>query len=142
MRSLCSWVDNEEEGLGSTCHRGQNGKGGWGTHVPRCLSLWAQRWRGQQFPLPCPLCWQRIRLPRWHSANFLTTLPPSHSKQRACASRAQAALGAGEFKDEVRTSLVTQWLRICLPMQGTWVRALVREDPTCHGASRPVRHNY
>ena len=23
------------------------------------------------------------------------------------------------------TSLVMQWLRICLPMQGTWVRALV-----------------
>ena len=27
-------------------------------------------------------------------------------------------------------SLVAQWLRICLPMQGTWVRALVWEDPT------------
>ena len=27
-------------------------------------------------------------------------------------------------------SLVVQWLRICLPMQGTWVWALVREDPT------------
>ena len=24
-------------------------------------------------------------------------------------------------------------------MQGTWVRALVREDPTCHGATKPVR---
>ena len=28
-------------------------------------------------------------------------------------------------------SLVAQWLRICLPMQGTRVRALVWEDPTC-----------
>ena len=27
--------------------------------------------------------------------------------------------------------LVAQWLRIHLPMQGTRVRALVREDPTC-----------
>ena len=27
-------------------------------------------------------------------------------------------------------------------MQGTWVRALVQEDPTCHGATKPVRHNY
>ena len=26
------------------------------------------------------------------------------------------------------TSLVAQWLRIRLPMQGTWVRALVQED--------------
>ena len=39
-------------------------------------------------------------------------------------------------------SLVAQRLRICLPMQGTRVRALVREDPTCRGATRPVSHNY
>ena len=40
------------------------------------------------------------------------------------------------------TSLVVQWLRIRLPMQGTRVRALVREDPTCRGATKPVSHNY
>ena len=40
------------------------------------------------------------------------------------------------------TSLVVQWLRIRLPMQGTRVRALVREDPTCHGATKPASHNY
>ena len=40
------------------------------------------------------------------------------------------------------TSLVAQWLRICLPMQETQVQALVREDPTCHGATKPVYHNY
>ena len=39
-------------------------------------------------------------------------------------------------------SLVAQWLRICLPMQGTWVQALVWEDPTCRGATRTVSHNY
>ena len=39
-------------------------------------------------------------------------------------------------------SLVAQWLRVCLPMQGTWVRALVWEDPACRGAARPVSHNY
>ena len=39
-------------------------------------------------------------------------------------------------------SLVAQWLRICLPIQGTWVRALVREDPTCCGTTKPVHHNY
>ena len=42
----------------------------------------------------------------------------------------------------LRTSLVAQWLRIRLPMQGTRVRALVQEDPTCGGATKPVRHNY
>ena len=35
-----------------------------------------------------------------------------------------------------------QWLRILLPRQGTWVRALVLEDPTCHRATKPVRHEY
>ena len=39
-------------------------------------------------------------------------------------------------------SLVAQWLRICLLMQGTRVRALVWEDPTCHGAAGPVSHGY
>ena len=41
-----------------------------------------------------------------------------------------------------RASLVAQWLRICLPMQGTRVRALVWEDPTCRGATGPGSHNY
>ena len=37
---------------------------------------------------------------------------------------------------------LAQWLRIHLLMQGTRVRALVREDPICRGATKPVRHNY
>ena len=44
-----------------------------------------------------------------------------------------------EIKDGA--SLVVQWLRVCLPMQGTRVRALVWEDPTCRGATGPVSHN-
>ena len=39
-------------------------------------------------------------------------------------------------------SLVVQWLRIRLPMQGTWVRALAQEDPTCRRATKPICHNY
>ena len=46
------------------------------------------------------------------------------------------------IKTVCRASLVAQWLRVCLPMQGTWVRALVWEDPTCRGAAGPVCHNY
>ena len=41
-----------------------------------------------------------------------------------------------------RTSLVVRRLRIHLPMQGTQVQALVWEGPTCHGATKPVSHNY
>ena len=39
-------------------------------------------------------------------------------------------------------SLVAQWLRVCLLMQGTRVRALVWEDPTRRGATGPVSHDY
>ena len=39
------------------------------------------------------------------------------------------------------TSLVVQWIGICLPMQGTWVRSLVWENSTCLGATKQVRHN-
>ena len=46
------------------------------------------------------------------------------------------------LKSKEGASLVVQWLRICLPMQGTRVRALVWEDPTCRGATRRVSHNY
>ena len=35
---------------------------------------------------------------------------------------------------------MAQGLRICLLMQGTRVRALVWEDPTCRGATGPVSH--
>ena len=42
----------------------------------------------------------------------------------------------------VGTSLVVQWLRICLPMQGTQVQALVCEDSTFHGTNNLVCHNY
>ena len=47
-----------------------------------------------------------------------------------------------EMKTTLGATLVAQQLRICLPMQGTRVRALVWEDPTCRGATKPVSHNY
>ena len=45
------------------------------------------------------------------------------------------------IKKSTRASLVVQWLGVCLPMQGTRVRALVWEDPTCCGANGPVSHS-
>ena len=45
-------------------------------------------------------------------------------------------------KEPYGASLVAQWLRIRLPMQETRVQALVQEDPTCRGATKPVGHNY
>ena len=40
------------------------------------------------------------------------------------------------------TELVVQWIRICLPVQGTRVWSLVQEDSTHHRATKPVSHNY
>ena len=40
------------------------------------------------------------------------------------------------------TYLAAQWLRIRLPMQGTQVRSLVLEDPTCCRATKRMCHNY
>ena len=45
-------------------------------------------------------------------------------------------------ENRLGASLVAQWLRVCLPMKGTRVQALVWEDPTCRGATKPVSHNY
>ena len=36
-----------------------------------------------------------------------------------------------------RTSLMVQWLRVCLPMQGTLVRSLVQESPRTTGQLSP-----
>ena len=40
------------------------------------------------------------------------------------------------------TSLMVQWLRICLPMQKTQVQFLVQEDSTCLRATRSMCYNY
>ena len=51
--------------------------------------------------------------------------------------------GIGGFlKSSLGASLVAQWLRIHLPVQGTRVQALIQEDPTCRRATKPVCHNY
>ena len=64
-------------------------------------------------------------------------------QQRQSSEEENKFLLKNTFKNiTFRASLVAQWLRIHLTMQGTRVRALVQEDPTCHGATKPMRHNY
>ena len=43
---------------------------------------------------------------------------------------------------ELWTSLVVQWIRNHLPMEGTQVQSLVWENSAYHGAFKPVHHNY
>ena len=42
------------------------------------------------------------------------------------------------YTRKVGNFLVAQWLRIHQPIKGTQVQSLVREDPTCRGATKPV----
>ena len=53
-----------------------------------------------------------------------------------------SVVGALDLRNKSWVSLVVQWLRICLPVWGTWVQSLVQEDskamlqllkPTCPG---------
>ena len=46
---------------------------------------------------------------------------------------------APEQKTLQWTSMVVQWIRIRLLMQGTGVRSLAQLDSTCQGATKPVR---
>ena len=46
------------------------------------------------------------------------------------------------LKAQLWASLEAQWQRIHLPMSETWVQSLIWKDPTCHGATEPVCHNY
>ena len=54
-----------------------------------------------------------------------------------------------KLKEDYRTSLMVQWLRICLPMHGTWVQSLVQKIPhateelsLCATTVEPMIHKY
>ena len=83
--------------------------------------------------------------PLWPPDNYnclLTGSPASILPSPLPTAQPQCSNQREPSKHRPRTSLVAQWLRICLPAQGTWVRALVREDPTYCRATKPVRHKY
>ena len=65
----------------------------------------------------------------------------SHRLGRRCKPNTAKRL-LSKIQRTLGTSLVTQWMRICLLLQGTWVQSLVQEDPTSSGATKPTHHNY
>jgi len=52
------------------------------------------------------------------------------------------ALAGRFFTTSTTWKAMTQWLRICLPMQEMQVPSLVQEDPICGGATKPMHHDY
>ena len=66
------------------------------------------------------------------------------AEQRQSRRKGQCVNPIGTTKgiqNVTRTSLVVQWIRIHLPMQGTWVWSLLWGGSTC-GATKTVCHNY
>ena len=93
---------------------------------------------------PCTVVQARKQEGLNYGSSFLTCLLNCHLTSPLASTWSRVVLHlqtSPQVKTACRASLVAQWLRICLPMQGTWVRALVWEDPTCHGATKPVSHN-
>ena len=83
----------------------------------------------------------QIRMQFQKTSNRQNT-PEEKESWKTHTSLFQNLLKSDSNKTAWGASLVAQWLRICLPMQGTWVRALVWQNPTCRGATGPVSHNY
>ena len=50
--------------------------------------------------------------------------------------------GVMSWRPVGRPSLVAQWTRICLPMQGTQCQSLAQEDSTCYRPAKLMRRNY
>ena len=64
----------------------------------------------------------------WHPGPFL------YAQHSQCLS-----LSLSLSHTHTQTSLVFQWLRVHLPIQGTQVHFLLWEDSTCHVATRPMQ---
>ena len=45
-------------------------------------------------------------------------------------------------KPHQQTSLMVEWVRIHLPVQGTWIGSRVQENSTRLRVAKPMRHNY
>ena len=97
-------------------------------------------WRGCEEKGTLVHCWWECKLvqPLWKSLEV-----PQKIKNRTTIWSSNSTFWYfSEENKECWASLVPQSLRICLPMQGTWVWGLVWEDPTCNGATGPMSHNY
>ena len=105
-----------------------------------CFSPSSPRWRGLTGPRRGG---HFIKLP-WEGLSWVSRTRRNWILKRwpGGASGQSSALLISLKNSRTGTSLVAQWLRICLPMQRTRVRALVWEDPTCRGATKPMRHSY
>ena len=122
------------------------GQGSWGwTEVLQMLRRTRVRWgRCQKCSLGCPSFYLRQQVGQLDESccpplGQGTSEPKRFWRHKKIIRSGHAEAQGWKYEG---ASWVVQWLRIRLSMQGTRVWALVREDPTCHGATKPVHHNY
>ena len=85
---------------------------------------------------PHPLGWLESKIQVLiNSDKDVEKLKPSHTV-------GENVKWCNHFEKQFGISLVVQWLRISLSVQGPWVRSRVGEDPTCCRATEPTCHNY
>ena len=104
-------------------------------------------WRSRSLPR-----WQQLvthgysALETWSVLSEMSSKYKTHTRFQRLSSRKKNVryffIKKMLYKHYIRVSLVAQWLRIRLPVQGIRVQALLGEDPTCGGATKPERHNY
>ena len=70
-----------------------------------------------------------LKSPQWGSCSLHFQIGKEWGLERSC-------------KRHIGTSLVAQWLKICLSMQGTWISSLGQQDPTCLRGTKPESRNY
>ena len=91
--------------------------------------IWTQATKHRAFipttvsHVPCKISYPPIQI-GWNSQNYKIQVT------------GQGSAFIFFIKNIFWTSLVVQWLRICLPMQRTWVQYLARDDSTCCGAAK------
>ena len=119
-------------------------EGLWGDSEGRAQ---VERGRKGARPMLQPEC-------RWLWGSFSSSFPasfpaPAPTRYRSLldafegAALKRANVASSCFPQEMKgASLVVSWLRTHLAMQGTLAWSLVQEDPTCHGATMPMCHNY
>lgn len=140
----------EESSVPATLLYLKKTRGRWGTSLPSCHWPWPPenppalpwlRWGcGSR-----PGSWCTVSGTSWTSAQLLP------AAGGAAATRLEDNLHLHWNKTKKRwlkrkslqgASLVAQRQRIRLSMWETGVPSLIRDDPTCHGATRPMGHNY
>ena len=72
----------------------------------------------------------------------MTRLCRATSQSHSTISQKEASIKDHQaFHALLWASPVARYWRICQPVRGTQVQCLIREDPTCQGAAKPVCHS-